>query len=68
MVRDRVRVDALERSRELRGEDEADRDRLAVQERVARRRLERVRERVPVVQHRPRARRLELVRGDVAPP
>ena len=46
-----VLVDPFQRSRELRGEDETDRHRFAVQQRVPRRGLERVRERVPVVEH-----------------
>ena len=55
-----VLVDAVERDAtgdlgEVRGEDQPDRDRLAVCESVLGRDLERVRERVAVVQERPAA-------------
>ncbi len=53
---DGVMIDAFERGGEVRGEHEADRDRLAVQQRVTGRDLERVGERVPVVEDRARTR------------
>ena len=53
---DGVMIDAFERAGEVRGEHEADRDRLPVQQRVIGRDLERVGERVPVVEDRARHR------------
>ena len=56
------RGNAFERAGELRGEHEPDRDRLAVRERVAAHRLERVRERVAVVEVRAQRRDAPLRR------
>ena len=57
---------ALQRGREMRGEHEPDRDRLAVLQRMAGRGLQRVPERVPVVEHRARTGAFELVGFDAA--
>ncbi len=65
VVRNGMLVDALERARKLGGEHETDRDRLTVQQRVPGDGLERVGERMPVVQHGARASAFELVRFHV---